>query len=158
VRKAFTLTPERIRRVAEMSGRGISQADIARSLGTTSATVRKALRTPGAAEIAAQVQVETDPGAVDVLRALLQDPKPEIRLAAARALLTRDARDAEDAPPADTGPRITVIHALPPDSSAKPVSTTGNDARPASGRVAAEDPDGLSDGGTSPPSLAVVSP
>jgi DNA-binding NarL/FixJ family response regulator len=89
---------DREAKIADLLGRGYSVKGIARALGVTDRQVyRLVSANPAIRAAAAELQAELDPDAVSVLRALLRDPDPKIRLQAATALL-RNPPPLEDAP------------------------------------------------------------
>jgi predicted transcriptional regulator len=79
-------------------GAGMTQPEIARALGIGVRTIREHLAAdPSIRAEAAERLAEKDPGAVEVLRSLLADQDPKIRLGAAVALLRAPDPDADPA-------------------------------------------------------------
>ncbi len=100
---------DRRRRVAELTGRGLAQTDIARRLGCSVRTVRRDLAEPVIAARAREVRSQVDPSASDVLRDLLSSEREDIRLAAARALLTLKVPDLPDGATESSAVQVHVI-------------------------------------------------
>lgn len=89
---------DRDRRIAEMTGRGMSRQEVADAIGVSPKTVQRTLAVPEVRAVAQAVQAQVDPSAQQVLRSLLTHSDAGIRLRAAVALLQRpDSGDELDA-------------------------------------------------------------
>lgn len=97
----------REKKLSDLLGRGYTNKGCANALGVTERTVQRMRQVnPDINTEAARLQAERDPDAVEVLRRLLSDTDPNIRLKAAVALL----RTPDEATDPDTQVVTLVVH------------------------------------------------
>jgi hypothetical protein len=105
------VSPANERRIAELVGIGYDYARVAEIMATSTRSVQRVMATPEGKELAAKTRDERgDPDAVSVLKALLLDPSPSIRLGAAKALLVAPPQ----ATPDDGAVRVSVVETFKP--------------------------------------------
>jgi HEAT repeat protein len=109
---------DREAKIADLLGRGYSVKGIAKALGVTDRQVYRLINAnPAIRAQAAKLMEERDPDAVSVLRALLHDPDPKIRLQAATALLR--TRSCATRRPSRTPPVEGLATAVPATSAVR---------------------------------------
>jgi HEAT repeat protein len=92
------VTPANERRTAELVGMGHEYARIAEIMSTSVRSVQRVMSVPEMKKLASEVrETRGDPDAVSVLKELLLDPSPSIRLGAAKALLVAPPQAEPDA-------------------------------------------------------------
>jgi hypothetical protein len=106
-----SVTPTNERRIAELVGMGYQYARVAEIMGTSVRSVQRVMSVPEMKTLAAQVrETRGDPDAVSVLKELMLDPSPQIRLGAAKALLVAPPQAEPDAGTT----RVTVVETFKP--------------------------------------------